>query len=238
LADARRSLARLVREHGETLLGLAIVAVSIFGAYVLWQAAEMADRSADFDQRGRQAAIIAGQNRARIRSAISYETRLFAAFTDHVATADALDADAARRPRGGPLAASMHRDARIERAIARRLEVPFQALQYVPTTLRGGDVRPEYDSRSERRFLLSFDPSLSDLAPKALVRAAGKARNRRFWLTAVDTIVIAGLFFLTIALLSIRPRLRRALAAVGGLCAVGAIVVLLVVQWASEVPTL
>jgi hypothetical protein len=213
-----------------------IVAVTIFGAVVTWRAASAAGTAADFDQRARQAHVFGDQLKGEYESQVSYEARLFESFRSHVKTADALERDAEQLGRRDTsLRAALRREARVHRAVARALELPF-AIAPVDGAYPGDPYsRALYDARAELRSRLDEDPQLQELKPQALEEAANGARDKRLSLVAVDTVVIASIFFLTLALLA--ARMRREFALAGVSLATAAVVAFVVVQIVVEVPS-
>jgi hypothetical protein len=235
-------LGEFLRGGNETAIGVLIVAVTIFGAYVTWRAADAAGAAADFDQRARQAYVFSDQLSSQHREQVAYERRLFESFRAHVRVADALERDASQiRRRAGSRANDMLYEARVNRAVARALEVPFAGASPVDDPVDGvepGDPfsRPYYDGNGRLQILIDDDSALQELSPTGLRDAAGEARTKRFALVAVDTAVIASIFFLTLALLA--ARMRQHFAVGGTLLVAAAAVSFVVVQIVIDVPTL
>jgi hypothetical protein len=200
-----------------TLVGVLIVLVSIFGAYVTWRAAGASGTASDLDQRARQAHILQAQIRAENASILSFERRMFAKYVDHLRLARGMQRDGAWRA------------AQEERAVARSM-LPFFASAGFSYDSAG---RPRFDSRAATRSM-ERDPRLADLRPEELDGAADGARTKRLWLVAVDTALIGSIFFLTLALLG--SNVRRRLAAAGLAIGISAVVAFAVVTISVEVP--
>jgi hypothetical protein len=202
-----------------TRVGVLIVVVSILGAGVTWRAAGVSGTGSDLDQRARQALIQLAQVRAEHDAVIAFEERLFAAYRDHHALADALERD------------DQDAGARRERAAARALDLLFFA---------GGpydsEGRLRYQREEARRFFNESDDRLVELQPRQLEAAAAAARRKRLWLVGVDTVLIASIFFSTLALLWANRMRRLGLAGLG-LGAAGA-VAFVVVELGITVPAL
>jgi len=207
-----------------------IVLVSIFGAFVTWRAAAASSTAADLDQRARQARILETQIRAENAAILSFEQRLFTNYDDHLARADALSADAARATRVADAAEAerLTAEAQRERAVARSMLVLFSAPPHDPLSWR-----PEFQ-RESLAAQLAADGRLTDLRPGELEQAAEAGRNKRFRLVAVDTVLIASIFFLTLALLgaSLHRRLAVAGLALGVVALAGFVVVMII----SDIP--
>jgi hypothetical protein len=227
VSDLRERLARVRRLPADTLVGVLIVLVTIFGAYVTWRAAEASGAASDFDQRARQTSILKAQIRGGLRSIVAYERGLFTTYERHLALAEKLELDALDPARKRSRA--LLQRAADERALARSLQLLFLADQ--PLT---DDLRPAYDAGGALASLFQHERRLRDLQPRRLAKAAESARSKRFWLVAVDTGLIASLFFLTLALLGARLRPRFALA--GVVVILVTIVGFVLVQLLVEVP--
>jgi hypothetical protein len=209
------------------VVGILIVLVSVFGAYVTWRAAAAAGTASDFDQQSRQASLLSDQFRTEDENVISYEARLYSTYRAHIRTAEALD----RAAVGDRAAASrLRRESRDHRAVARALQLPLNDLAV------DNEGVASYDRRASLRLALEQDPRLEELRPRGLSDAADRARDKRLALVAVDTGVIAAIFFLTLALLAARLRTHFAMAGFG--LAGAAVVAIVVVQVVIDVPTL
>lgn len=200
-----------------TLVGVLIVLVSVFGAYVTWRAAAVSGTASDLDQRARQAHILQAQIRAENAAVLSFERRMFAAYDEHLELARALDRDGARN------------EAQRERAVARSM-LPLFVASGLPHDLEG---HPRFDAEAAARTF-ELDDRLTELRPQELEEAAAAGRTKRFWLVAVDTVLIGSIFFSTLALLG--PSVRRRLAAAGLALSIAAVVAFAVVTLAVEVP--
>lgn len=214
------------QSRSATLVGLLIVAISIFGAVVTWQAATVSGDSSDLDQRARQSRIQEAQLRAQGAAMGAFERRLFVRYREHVTVAAQLDA-AARRADGAE-ARRLTMRAQHERGMARSLDVLFYAAAPFDDQNRA-----DYQEADAQTFFDS-DSALDELGPAALEDAAAVGRRKAFWLVAVDTALIAAIFFSTLALLG--EALRRGLAVAGLALSVIATAGVLVVILAIHVP--
>jgi hypothetical protein len=228
-AEPQVSPRRSAEARQAMLVGILIVLVSVFGAYVTWRAAAASGTAADLDQGARQARILEAQVRAENAAIISFEQRVFTTYADHLALADQLDRDAAglrtRRPAEAELLTAR---AQRERALARSMLPLFYA-----ATPHDSEQHPRFQREAATRFL-DADPRLTDLRPGELEEAAAAGRRKRFWLVAVDTVLIASIFFSTLALLG--ASMRRRLAAAGIVLSIVAAVAFIVVTIVVEVP--
>jgi hypothetical protein len=219
-------------DWAQMLIGVVIVVISIFGAYVTWLASGAAGSASDFDQRARQAALLRDQITDEHRTTVAYEARLFEAFREHVAAARQLEREAKADPSA---AAELLMAAKERRAIARSLELPFRTAPVDSDGAFDRKARASYDAEVEMAALLRNEPRLSELRPQRLREAGGEARARRLALVASDTAVIGAIFFLTLGLLA--ARYGRQLARVGivlvGISCVGFVLI----QILLEVPT-
>jgi hypothetical protein len=203
-----RRVRQILTSRTETVVGIVIVLISVFGAYVTWRAAVAAGTASDSDQQSRQAGVLSQQYRSEDESAIAYDARLFKSFESHVLQADALERDARRL--GGAVAARLRHAARAERATARAISLPFD---YSPVDAK--TYRPSYAEAANLAKLVAGDVRLTQLRPQRLKHAADQARDKRLSLVAVDTAVIASIFFLTLSLLAARLRREFGIAGVG-----------------------
>jgi hypothetical protein len=229
-----------INRHDETVVGVLIVLVTVFGAYVTWRAAAASGTASDLDQRGRQELILEQRRQSELRAQVSYEQNLFRAFEGHVALADLLEGDAAQvRDRDPALSRSLSAEAERERAMARSLQSWFYGYHL------GRNFHPAYNADRELTSLVKYDQDLDELNPPRLEKAADTAREKRFWLVVVDTAAIAAIFFLTLALLGPRPAsrppeeggvVRRRFAVAGAAIFVAAVCSFAVVQSVVEVP--
>ena len=214
----------------ERRTGLLIVAISIFGAVVTSMAAGAAGDASGLEQRARQAAALRAQIESETERRVLYEKRLADRVADEIDLAAQLSAEAAVRP-GSPRSIQVETDAREHRAVARAMQLPFVFQPVDPAT---GAIAYEHDFVLETT--LSLDERLRALAVGALKVAADDARERRTALTAVDTAVIATIFFLTLSLLA--PRRRNWFAALGLTTATLAVVGFVVTIAVFTVPEL
>jgi hypothetical protein len=227
----RTPLRERLDDRSQMVIGVLIVMVSIFGAWVTWLASGAAGSASDFDQRARQAALLRDQITNEHRTAVAYEERLFTAFREHVAAANQLEREAEADPSAAP---ELLEAAKERRAIARSLELPFRAAPVVSDGAFDPKARASYDARAEMAALLRSEPRLSELRPLRLRDAAGDARAKRLALVATDTAVIAAIFFLTLSLLA--ARYSRQLALVGVLLVGASAVGFVLIQVLVEVP--
>lgn len=186
----------------ETAIGLLIVAVTVFGAYVAWRATIASSEATDLDQRARQERLLGRQIRAEIQRHVAHEQGLFDRFTQHLELAEALEDDAAATARRNPgLAREWLDQASEQRTLARTL-LPMFAVSFPldPSTLRPSFDREAWIAANEAR-----NGELTDLAPRRLEEQADAARDRRLWLVSIGTGALLATFFLTLTLLQQRP---------------------------------
>ena len=208
---ARGAIAYL-REHSEASIGVMILLLAVSGSYVTWQAAKVSGTASGFAQQARSAEVLKNYYGGRDRALVAYETRVASNYRARVELADSLEADARRL--SGERRTELLDAAREERAVARSLQLLFQ----VGEPVIDNPPRPGYDRVTTERFLYEIDENRRRYQPRRLEATADEAREKRLWLVIVDTVLIAAIFFLTLAQLA--PRLRREFAIPGLVLAV------------------
>ena len=221
----------------DTVIGVLIVVVTVFGAYITWRAASASGLGSDLDQRARQERILSERQRGATEHLLSLDQERFRTFEAHVDRAESLEHEAALVEGRDPEFAHILRlDADRERGIARSLSLMFSGYPI-------DQGKPHFDRHERLRSSLASDSVLQDLRPDRLEAAADDAREQRFLFVVIDTITAGAIFFLTISLLGARPpegpearpRVRRHYAYVGAGMFCLAIAAFVVVQLAVEV---
>lgn len=213
----------------QTVVGIAIVLVSVMSAVVTWRAAEASGVAADRDRQARQDLLLKRQLLALHEADVSHEAQLHASYTEHVRRARDLERRVRSQAPNDPLTQELSFEAQEERALAR-------ALRALLATEPLDDGKPEFETDTKLVEAESTDDELRDLHPVQLRRAADEGRSKWVQLVAVDTGLIAAIFVLTLSQL-LRPRtsggtrLSFRLAVVGGLLAVISTALFLVVGW-------
>ena len=214
----------------QTVVGIAIVLVSVMSAVVTWRAAEASGVAADRDRQARQDLLLKRQLLALHEADVSHEAQLHASYTEHVRRARDLERRARLTGGSATLSRALNFEAQDERALARALDPMFTNF---PLDVHD---RPVYEPQQVLLEENARDEELRELHPERLRRSAEEARSNWVDLVAVDTGLIAAIFVLTLSQL-LRPRASREsglslrLAVVGGLLAVTSTVLFLVVGW-------
>jgi hypothetical protein len=188
-----------------------IVAVSILGPLVSWQASRAAQDADDLDQTASQQHIRKQQALIALQARLAQDLRLLGRAQEGSVLADRLQRDA-RHVRGAPLtAASLRREARLQRVQDTALLGGFLLLRPV----QGQHGSLTYDRQ------LAFDAAgehvldSKDLRPQQTAADASRAHDRSANFLRVAAMLVGSLFFLTLAQVSARR--RRAGFAVAGI---------------------
>jgi hypothetical protein len=202
-----------------TAVAFLIALVSIIAAVVAWRAAEAGHEAAVLDRQAVQYLIQERADAAEISAEIDHDLRLDGSFVAHARAWSILRRRADRLARSGQMVNAQKADlrAQLEGELARSLQ-PFFFLEKLDT------VDPIYDPKFARDIAFAADDYLRSPRSSATREAAGRAHDRSLSLVLIEALVLASLFFLTLARFT-RRRYSYALALLGSLV-VGAGVVL------------
>ena len=192
-------------------MGLVIAAVSILGAVVAWRASIVSSNASNLDQRATQELAHQEQLLATHRGQVNEDLRLLAIYQEHGKLRQTMLEQAGRLRNSNPaLAHALEIRAQGEGAIVRMLQGLF--LGFYPTLDEKG--RADYDRSTALEFLAERDSELKNLRPNQLAVEAETTRREGENLTGIAAILVAALFFLTLAQLA-QPQLRRTFAGTG-----------------------
>lgn len=219
---------RFVRRLTSPLLIAVVIAIVAAGAaFTGWRAAMAADTAADLDQQATQLLMRRQQVVADVRGQVLQDLRLFTRYRIHVKRSVLIERAARRsRPRDPALAEALDLEARRAFELARALRANFF---YIAPGYgnRNGEVAVDADRELDRALHLS--PELADLRPRLTRSRVSVLRSKATDLAGATTLLVAALFFLTVAELTRRDVVRN-IFAVSGLATVvaGAVLYLLV----------
>jgi hypothetical protein len=183
-------------------IAILIGVLSILSAVVAWRGSVASSDASDLKGRGMQATADRLQALQRIEGVIDQDERLVARYSEHLLAANDLDASADDvRPSDAPLADELDLEAQGERALARALEPFF----WVGRPTIGEDGAPVYDEEFVSRNLRDADLTLRELQPERLFQAGDAAGRRAQGFVILTLVLVASLFFLTLAQLLRRP---------------------------------
>ena len=195
-----------------TRIAVVIALVSIAGAFVAARASILSVRASDLDQISLQQLVQQQQLLADIEGQVAQDLRLFARYQERVLAWRLLERDARSVRREHPsLADRLEADARTELAIARSMR-PFFNFQ---PDLGDDQGRVKYDPVFARRYLVDTNVELRELRPDDTFRLAQDLHVQIVRLVGVAALLIAALFFLTLAQL-VRRNVRHTFAGAGG----------------------
>ena len=209
----------------------AIAALSIVGALLAWQASEGFDGAGDLSRQ----AVDQGVRYQSVRSAsdgrIDFDARLALIYQEHLRLERSFytRADELRAAGDNAGAARLEAEARVEGAQARLIASSF--LSYFPIVAEDGSVSVDRDANAG--VARAGDTDLRTLDPanvRAVTQEAGETRRTAQQLVVAGALLIAAMFFLTVADLGWLH--RRLLAAVpAALATVAALVILVVAEF-------
>ena len=202
-----------------TWVAIAIAIVSILGAVVAFSATLTEQDARRLDQQGIQDASRQQQIITDLQATVDADLRYLAPYQEHIKAAQILDDQANTLQATDPDSASLlHAQAESERVLARNWQAFFQGA--FPVT--GDANKPvQYDAAAALKRLEINNSDLQELRPEAILAQADAKHTKSVNLVGLVTLFVAGLLFLTLAQFT-RPSIRRIFAAAGGLVAVGA----------------
>jgi len=184
------------------------VIVSILGALVSWRASESAERADGFNQQAAQDRVLEEQARAADRSTVAQDQRIIARAEDRYRQAEILKADAEAAK--GDLKQSLAFDARRADAegdtLYRYLSAQFPQIE--------DDGNLIYDRNDAARALTAAKQDLQGLRPEEARKLGDDTQDEASNRVLVATLMVAALFFLTLAQLT-RPGPRQIFAGAG-----------------------
>jgi len=211
-------LATVVRESGRSALMLALLIgyASIFSAVIAWQASLASIDASRYQSLAVQQQARREQIERELEAIVDQDRRFVAQFQEHALAARALQSQADALRASDPDAADLlDLDAHSRLAMARAMQPFFMGASGIALDESG--IVP-YDSAYVLRNLSEGDAELRELRTSNSAQLADRADEKTVELVAVGALVVASLFFLTIAQVSrTRQRLRSFFFATGGL---------------------
>ena len=190
-----------------------IVIASCLGAGVAWGASIASTHSSDLDQSARQQFLLKHQILTSAQASVGEELRRVVTYQEEISAERILEQQAARYRRSSPaVAAILDQQAQGQAALARTTGALFFAA--TPSVSADGSV--SYDRKQAVANLLSQYVVYQQLHPALTQVAANHADKKYRHLIAVGVLLVAALFFLTIAEVGER-RVRHPFAALGAL---------------------
>ena len=165
-------------------IAIVIVAVSMLGAVVSWRASVWSGIASGLDRQATQELLIAERARTADHGEVAEDLRLVGRYEWEHALA--------RRERSHP---ALSRDA-LDRATT--ASAVSRTLTASVLTSSGGS-RVTYDSREALRQLAATEPDLARGDPQYVSGLAKQSHDKTVRLVAIGTLLLAALFFLTLA---------------------------------------
>jgi hypothetical protein len=195
------------------VVAVLIVIASCLGAGVAWGASLASTHSSDLDQAARQQFLLQHQILTSARATVGEELRRVVTYQEEIASQRILEQQAARYRLSSPsVAGILAQQAQGQAALARTTSALFFAT--TPTVSANGTVI--YDRKQALANVLAQSVDYQQLHP-ALTQAAADHADRKYRdLVAVGVLIVASLFFLTIAEIGVR-RVRLTFAVLGSI---------------------
>jgi hypothetical protein len=179
-----------------TYLAVAILCAASLGAWVAYRAAVVSSAAADLAQQEIQERVQQGQILAAKEGEVAQDRRVLGIYQAHVKAWKLLQTDADRMQARNPVrAASLHTQAQRELVIAKGL----RSLLQFGTDLGDDKGDVGFDPGFVLQFLKGRDTELSSLRPEVTEHAVDRNHDRAVHLVGVVTVVVAAIFFLTLA---------------------------------------
>lgn len=190
-----------------------IVAVSLAGSFVSYQASKASQQAGGLDGRAGDERLAKVQSASTANLGVFGDLTLLGQFEEHVKNGLHLYPESAKLRDRDP-------------GLARELGFEFSAqereqqtmLRFFRTAPEGSARRILYDPDAARANLILSDPANLVTKPRATRKQGASAHERAVGLTRAAALLVGSLFFLTLAQLAITQR-RRPLALVGVLVA-------------------
>ncbi|MDX6583542.1 MAG: hypothetical protein QOI10_2726 [Solirubrobacterales bacterium] len=203
-----------VADSFATWIARLIVAVSIAGALVSYQASRVSGSADGLDQRALRESNYEEVSRNQIRATVSNQMRVLAEIED----SRYADAEVRRELQSNPDSVGLQvehlREQRRYEAIASLFNARFQ------TDANGA---LSYDPDYVQSYYEAQDQALAELRPEQARESAGREHERAVGYVRAAALLAVALFFLTVATLTAR-RLGRRMAVIGGLAIVVALI--------------
>ena len=216
-------------ERMAVLLALLIGFASVFTAVLAWRAALANIDASRYQSLAVQQQARREQIERELEGTVQQDERFVADFQEHALNARQLQAQAdAIRTTDSSAADALDVQAQSEAALARALKPFFMGAGGIALDDNG---TVPYDTAFVLRSLQDANPELRELRKSNVAQLANQANDKAIDLVAVAALVVAALFFLTVAEVSrTRLRIRQAFFVAGGLLVVVGIVAFAVVE--------
>lgn len=222
----RPSRIRAALNHPElsaVLLAVLIGFASVFSAVIAWRASLVSIDASRYQSLAVQQQARREQIERELEGTVEQDQRFVADFQEHALAARELQSQAdAIRATDSTAADALDVQAQSEAALARSLTPFFLGAGGIALDDTG---TVPYDKAFVLRNLQDSDPELRELTTSNVANLANQANAKSIDLVGVAAVVVAALFFLTVAQVNRRRiRIRQAFFVVGGLMvAVGAV---------------
>ena len=205
-----------------TVVAIAIALVSILGAVVAFTGTLAEQSARQLDQQGLQDAATQQEIITNLSATVQEDERNLAPYQEDIKAAELLQSQAADLQSSDPSsAAQLNAQAQSYLVEARTRLTFFQGATPQP----GPSGKPvQYDANATLQRLENRDAQLSQLQPEGTLDQAENAHGKAVNLVGLVTLFIASLLFLTLAQFT-RPAIRRFFAAAGGIVAIAALAV-------------
>jgi hypothetical protein len=201
--------------------------VTVLGAVVAVFGSLTQQRASDLDQQGLREAARREQINTDLQARVNQDVRNLGPYQEHLKAVKLLHDEADKvRPSDAALADSLDSQAQGEAVLARNRQNYFQV--QIPQT--GDEGKPVvYDPAAALQALKETNTELNGLRPEATIQQAESLHTSAAYLAGLVTMFVAALLFFTLAQFT-RPSLRRIFAAAGGVVAVTAAALFVVVE--------
>jgi hypothetical protein len=189
------------RDRFRTRVAILIAVTSMIGAVVAFRASITSSNASSLDQLATQELVQQEQIEARLQGQVAQDLRLLGRYQQHVKAARLLERDANKvRGRFPELAERLATQAEGESYLARTMLPLFE----VPPTAPDGKGNVSYDCDVVLAQLQAGDPDLAVLDPEQTAADAEAEEQKTLYLVGIAALLVAALFFFTIAQLAKR----------------------------------
>jgi hypothetical protein len=234
-APARPSRVRVLVTHPErsgALLAILIGFASVFSAVLAWQASVASIDASRYQSLAVQQQARREQIERELEGTVEQDQRFVAQYQEHALAARELQSQAdSIRATDAQTADALDVQAQSESAQARALQPFFLGATGIYLDENGN---VPYDKAFVLRNLQDSNLELRDLTTSTVSQLAEQADNKSIQLVAVAAVIIAALFFLTVAQVSrTRPRIRQIFFVAGGLMVLAGTLLFLFVEFVA-----
>jgi hypothetical protein len=219
-------------ERSAAVLAILIGFASVFSAVLAWQASLASIDASRYQSLAVQQQARREQIEREIEGTVEQDQRFVAAYQEHALAARELQSQAdAIRATDAQAADALDVEAQSESAQARALQPFFTGATGIHLA---DDGTVPYDKTFVLRNLQDSNLELRDLTTSNVNQLAEQADTKSIQLVAVAAVIIAALFFLTVAQVSrTRPRIRQMFFVAGALLVISGTLLFLLVEVAG-----